>query len=119
MTVELNSKVIRDEVTTVRTVTSIGPVDGDPLGTFGWFIGVRRRGHPEKEPRDRSRYGTCVICRRKFDDDDQIHMVFNVARNGRTIGNRLCCSSCAEQHATHHHHLTTEAARAEVPDATA
>lgn len=96
-------KVVRDEVTTVRTVTSIGPVDGDPLGTFGWFITVRHRGRPGIEARDRRRYGTCAICRHTFTDDDQIHMVFNVTRNNRRVGNRLCCSSCAAQHATHHH----------------
>lgn len=99
-TAELNRKVIRDEVVTVRTVTSIGPVYGDPLGTFGWFIGVRCRGRDQAK--DRSRFGACVICRRSLDDDDQIHMVFSVIRYCDTIGNRLCCSPCPEQHATHH-----------------
>lgn len=94
----MTDKVVRDEITRVRTVVTVGPVDGDPLGTFGWFIGVRHR----TETRDRGRYGTCVICRRKFADEDQIHMVGNVTRNGRTVGNRFCCSSCAEVHATFH-----------------
>lgn len=106
MTVGTN-KVVRDEVTAVRTVVTIGPVDGDPLGTFGWFIGVRcHHSGPDRrqalEARDRSKFGTCVICRRKLADDEQIHMVFNVVRNSKTVGNRLCCSPCAEQHATHH-----------------
>lgn len=97
------SKAIRDEVATVRTVTSIGPVDGDPLGEgFGWFIGIRCRGGRRDETQDRRKYGTCVICRRAFADDDQIHMVGNVVRNGKTVGNRLCCSPCADQHATFH-----------------
>jgi hypothetical protein len=92
------TKVVRDEVTSVRTVVTIGPVDGRELGTFGWFIGIRNR---HRDPaKDRTKYGTCVICRSKFADDDPIHLVFNVARNGRTIGNRLCCTPCAEQHAT-------------------
>lgn len=96
-------KVIRDEVVTVRMVFSIGPVDGDPLGSFGWFIGVRGTHRDERSrAKDRKRFGTCVICRNNFGDDDPIHMVFSVVRNGKTIGNRLCCSPCAAQHATYH-----------------
>jgi len=102
MTVEPTRTVVRDEVATVRTVTSIGPVDGDPFGAFGWFIGVRCRGGRRDEAKDRRKYGTCVICRRAFADDDQIHMVGDVTRNGRTVGNRLCCSPCGGQHATFH-----------------
>lgn len=98
----MSNKVVRDEVAAVRTVVTIGPVDGDPLGTFGWFISIRCRGNDRLETRDRGKYGTCVICRRKLADDEQIHMVGNVVRNGKTVGNRLCCSPCAEQHATHH-----------------
>lgn len=94
--------VVRDEVTKTRTVVTIGPVDGRPFGEFGWFIGVRCRNRADREAADRRRYGSCIICRCKFDDADQIHMVGEVARNGRTVGNRLCCSPCAEQHATFH-----------------
>lgn len=94
-------KVIRDVVATVRTVTTIGPVDGRALGTYGWFSGIRRRGRTDEwAAKDRRRYGTCIICRRKFDDTDPIYMVFGVARNGKTIGNRLCCTACAGEHAT-------------------
>jgi hypothetical protein len=100
MSEPITGKVVRDEVTTVRQVVTVGPVDGDPLGTFGWFIGIRCR--QRDQTKERGRYGTCVICRRRFADDDPIHMVFNVARNGKTVGNRLCCSACAEQHATFH-----------------
>ncbi len=99
MNVELTRKVVRDEVRTVRTVTSIGPVDGDPLGTFGWFIGVRCRNRDQSK--ERGRYGTCVICRRKLTDDEQIHMVFNVVRSGKRVGFRLCCAPCGQEHATH------------------
>jgi hypothetical protein len=94
--------IVRDEYVTTRVVVSVGPVDGRSLGTFGWFIGVRRR-DKAKEVADRRRFGACVICRHGFSDDDLIHMVFSVVRNGKTIGNRLCCPSCAEQHATYHH----------------
>lgn len=91
-------KVVRDEVTRSRTVVSVGPVDRNALGTFGWFISIRcRSGDQTKE---RRRWGTCVICRRAFLDDDPIHMVFDVVRNGKTVGNRLCCAGCAEQHGT-------------------
>lgn len=111
--VERQRTVVRDEVTRSRTVVTVGHVDGDALGTFGWFIGVRcSRGGGRYEARDRSRYGTCVICRRSFDDDEQIHMVFDVVRNGKTVGNRLCCDPCAERHAT----IRTRT-RPEVPDA--
>lgn len=99
----MTGKVIRDELTTVRTVVTIGPVDGQPLKTFGWFVGVRKCGNPKREARDLRKYGTCIICRRAFADDDPIHMVFSVVRNGKTIGNRLCCAPCAKQHATFHH----------------
>lgn len=92
--------VVRDEVVRTRTVVSVGPVDQRALGTFGWFIGVRCRTNQALEARDRGRYGTCVICRRKLADDEQIHMVFNVVRNSKTVGNRLCCSPCAETHGT-------------------
>jgi hypothetical protein len=94
------SKVVRDELTTVRTVVAIGPVDGSALGTFGWFLGVRNR--RREDTKDRRKYGTCIICRRGLTDDEQIHMVFNVTRNSKTVGNRLCCSPCAEVHATIH-----------------
>ena len=95
----IEQKVVRDEVTRTRVVVTVGAVDRSPLMAFGRFIGVRNRtGDPAK---DRSRYGACVICRRKLVDDEQIHMVFNVVRNGRTVGNRLCCSACAETHGTH------------------
>ncbi len=95
--------VVRDEVTTVRTVVSVGHVDGDALGTLGWFLGVRNRHHdPALDARDRRKYGTCVICHRALTDDEQIHMVFGVVRNGKTAGNRLCCGTCAEKHATIH-----------------
>jgi hypothetical protein len=90
----MTNKVVRDEVTKVRTVVTIGPVDGSVFGTFGWFIGVRNR------TGDRTKYGTCVICRRRFADDEPVHMVGNVTRNSKVIGNRLCCSPCAEVHAT-------------------
>jgi len=93
-------KVVRDEVTTVRTVVTVGPVDGDPLGTFGWFIGIRCRNRDQTK--ERAVYGTCIICRRSFADDEQIHMVFNVVRNSKTVGNRLCCATCAGEHATFH-----------------
>ena len=89
--------VVRDDVTAVRTVVTIGPVRREALGTFGWFIGVRNRGGRDQAG-DRRRFGTCIICRRQLADDEQIHMVFNVVRNGKTVGNRLCCTPCAEQH---------------------
>lgn len=92
--------VVRDEVTTVRTVVAIGPVDGSALGTFGWFIGVRNRGRDDAK--DRRKFGTCVICRHGLGDDEQVHMVFGVTRNSKTVGNRLCCSPCAVVHATMH-----------------
>ena len=99
----MSDRIVRDEVTKVRTVVTVGPVDGDALGTFGWFIGIRSHGKGSAyEVKDRGRYGACVICRRKFADLDQIHMVFNVVRNGKTVGNRLCCGACAEGHATFH-----------------
>lgn len=92
------TQVVRDEVTTVRTVVTVGPVDADPLGTYGWFIGVRNR---QRDPaKDRRRFGKCIICRHEFADNDQVHMVFGVGRNGKTVGNRLCCTPCAEKHAT-------------------
>jgi hypothetical protein len=86
-------------------VVTVGPVDGDPLGTFGWFIGVRCR--HRNQTKERSRFGACVICRRSFADHDRIHMVLAVTRNGETVGNRLCCAPCAEQHATFHHLAAT------------
>lgn len=94
------SLTVRDEVVRSRVVVTVGPVDRGSLGAFGWFIKVRCRHRPDREARDRSKYGTCVICRRKLDDDELIHMVFNVVRNGKTVGNRLCCSACAEKHGT-------------------
>ena len=102
------SRVVRDDTYTARVKVSVGPVDGDPLGTYGWFIGVRARGrHPDfaerAGQRDYARYGRCVICRSPFGDDDQVHMVFSVVRNGKTIGNRLCCPGCAGKFATHFH----------------
>lgn len=76
---------VRDEVVKTRVVVTIGPVDRRSLGDgFGWFIKVRSRGG--KEARDRGVYGTCIICRHKFDDDDPIHMVGNVVRNGKHVG---------------------------------
>lgn len=95
---EQQRTVVRDEVTRSRTVVTVGPVDGDALGTFGWFISIRNR-HRD-DAKDRRRFGTCVICRRKLDDDEQIHLVGDVVRNGKTVGNRLCCDPCAEKHAT-------------------
>jgi hypothetical protein len=96
--------VVRDVVTTVRTVTSVGHVDGDALGTFGWFIGVRCRNRDATyQAKDRARYGKCVICRTPFADDDPVHMVFAVMRNSKMVGNRLGCAACAEKHATFHH----------------
>lgn len=91
-------KIVRDEVTKVRTVVAVGPVDGSALGTLGWFLRVRNRGRDDAK--DRRKYGTCVICRRGMEDDETVHMVFNVTRNSKAVGNRLCCSSCAEVHAT-------------------
>lgn len=97
----IDNRVVRDEVTTVRTVVTVGHVDGKALGEgFGWFIKIRCRGRSHLETRDRGKYGKCVICRHAFADDDQIHMVFNVVRNGKTVGNRLCCGACAERHAS-------------------
>jgi len=93
-------RVVRDETQTVRIVVSVGPVDGDALGTFGWFIAIRIRGRRDLEDTDRRRYGHCVICRRPLTDDEQIHMVFSVVRNAKTVGNRLCCAACAATHAT-------------------
>jgi hypothetical protein len=94
--------IVRDEVLTTRVVISVGHVDGDPLGSFGWFIGVRGRGGRDVTG-DRKRYGTCIICRRPFGEDDQVHMVFGVTRNSkRIIGNRLGCMSCAARYATIH-----------------
>jgi len=107
----MNDRVILDEVTTVRTVVTIGPIYDKPLGTFGWFVGVRSRYGRRPETRDRQKYGTCIICRRNFDDDTQIHIVFSVKRNGTTIGNRLCCGFCAEQYATHHRRTTVDGAQ--------
>ena len=95
----MTGKVIRDEVRPVRIVVTIGPVVGVSDGTFGWFLDVRAR--VRERAKDRETYGTCIICRRPFDDDDPIHMVFNVVRNGRPVGNRLSCTACAEVHATH------------------
>lgn len=111
--------VVRDEVVRTRVVVTVGPVDRDPLGTFGWFIGVRCRHAPAaREARDRGRYGTCAICRRKLDDDEQVHMVFDVVRNSRTVGNRLCCAPCVEKHGTFNTRKATNEAVAPgvVPD---
>lgn len=102
--------VVRDEIVTTRVVVTVGPVDRDALGEgFGWFIRIRSRGRESAEARERGKYGTCIICRRKFDDDDPIHMVFTVVRNGKTVGNRLCCSSCAAEHGTFHSRSKEEA----------
>jgi hypothetical protein len=98
----MNPVVVRDEVFTTRVVVTVGPVDRTPLGEgFGWFMRVRNRGRDYTyRERDRRKYGTCVICRRPFRDEDQIHMAFNVVRNGEVVGNRLCCASCAATHGT-------------------
>ena len=99
--------VVRDEIVTTRVVDTVGPVDRVPLGEgFGWFIRIRSRGRQAAERRERSKYGTCVICRSEFSDDDRVHMVFSVVRNGKTVGNRLCCSSCAATHGTFHSRVT-------------
>lgn len=95
-----DQRIVRDETRSVRTVTSVGPVDGSPLGTFGWFMGVRGRGGRDTTA-DRKRYERCAICRAPFGDDDPVHMVFNVQRNGKTVGNRLACGGCASKYETH------------------
>lgn len=93
--------VVRDEVVKTRVVVSVGPVDRDAFGTFGWFLGIRNRNNdPRLDTRDRGRYGTCVICRQKFGDGDEVHMVGNVVRNGKPVGNRFCCRPCADTHGT-------------------
>ncbi len=107
--------VVRDDVVETRVVITVGPVDVNPLGSFGWFLGVRNRRKDQAiEARDRSRYGICVICRRKLVDDEQIHMVFNVQRNDKVVGNRLCCSPCAEKHGTFSYAKAAAERRADV-----